>query len=427
MRGRLALLAAATTSMVVIAFLIPLAILVQRVVADRALEAADVEARSLAPVVASVDQGELDRIVGSGADTSTGELTVFMPDGRVLGHAAPDDDDVALGRAGRSFTAPVSGGVAVFLPVVIAGTGTAVVRVMVPDSRLAQGVGAAWAVLAATGFAMVLLALLVADRIAGGVVGPTRLLAAASQRLAEGELETRVEPAGPPEVAELGRSFNLLAARIGELLEAEREAAADLSHRLRTPLTALRLDIERQPEGAAKEVLTADVDGLERSITNVIGLLRRHQRREIRSESDLADVTRERVRFWAALAEDQGRDFGLEVPPGGWPAPVHRDDLEAVLDALLGNVFAHTPEGTAFSVRVEEAAPGSVRLVVEDRGPGIPNHAIARGASGGGSTGLGLDIARRVAEGAGGSLTVGDREGGGARVTVELPSLDDHP
>src|SRR5207302_1129105 len=179
--------------------------------------------------------------------------------------------------------------------------------------------------------------------------------------------DTRVKPEGPPEVANLGRAFNLLAARIGELLEAEREAAADLSHRLRTPLTALRLDVERQPEGAAKEVLTADLDGLERSVTNVIGQLRRHQRREIRAESDLAEVTRERVRFWAALAEDQGRSFSLGVPPGAWPVPIRRDELEAVLDALLGNVFAHTPEGTGFSVRVERDAAGRTRLLVEDR------------------------------------------------------------
>src|SRR5205823_2168913 len=154
------------------AFLIPLAILVQSVVADRAMEAADVEARSLAPVVASVDEGaELDRIVGSAAENRTGELTVFMPDGRVLGHAAPDDSDVALARAGRSFTGRVAGGVAIFLPVVVAGTGNAVVRVMVPDARLQQGVVSAWAALAATGVAMVLLAVLVADRIASGVSG----------------------------------------------------------------------------------------------------------------------------------------------------------------------------------------------------------------------------------------------------------------
>ena len=92
----------------------------------------------------------------------------------------------------------------------------------------------------------------------------------------------------------------------------------------------------------------------------------------------------------------------------------------------IDNVFAHTGEGTAFRVRVEGTEDDAVRLVVEDDGPGLAGpDVVTRGASTVGSTGLGLDIARRTAEAAGGALRLGSSDGGGARVVLELPrSLD---
>jgi signal transduction histidine kinase len=94
-----------------------------------------------------------------------------------------------------------------------------------------------------------------------------------------------------------------------------------------------------------------------------------------------------------------------------------RDELILAIDALLGNVFAHTPEGTALRVAVSGHG-----LVVEDAGPGIrdPATAVRRGVSGAGSTGLGLDIARRVANAAGGRLEIGTSRLGGARVALVL-------
>ncbi len=421
MRKRLALLAAATTSMVVIAFVVPLALLVETVARDRAISAAETEARSLAPVLAAVrDESTLDSVIQSTADTNTGSLTVFMPDGRIIGRPAAADSDVALARAGKSFTATIPGGVAVLVPVLIAGTGTAVIRVTVPDSRLRQGVTEAWLTLAVTGAALVLVAVVVADRIATGVVDPTRALAEAARRLAGGELATRFNPAGPPEVAEVGRAFNILADRIGALLAAEREAAADLSHRLRTPLAALRLDIERPVDASWRDRLAADVEAMERGVDAVIRDLRRHSREGVRPESDLAAVTRERVAFWSALAEDQGRPLRLFAATERRLVALHRDDLVAILDALLENVFAHTPDTCAVEVRVEAAEEGRSRLVIEDEGSGLSSLVIARGISRSHSTGLGLDIVRRTAEAARGTLTLGNRAGGGTRVEVEL-------
>jgi signal transduction histidine kinase len=97
--------------------------------------------------------------------------------------------------------------------------------------------------------------------------------------------------------------------------------------------------------------------------------------------------------------------------------PVPRSELILAVDALLGNVFAHTPEGAAFRVTVSPAG-----LIVDDAGPGIadPAAAVQRGVSGAGSTGLGLDIVRRVAEAGGGRLAIDRGPLGGARIALLL-------
>jgi signal transduction histidine kinase len=101
----------------------------------------------------------------------------------------------------------------------------------------------------------------------------------------------------------------------------------------------------------------------------------------------------------------------------------HCDDLVTCTDILLENVFAHTPEGVVLAVRLSPRAGGGAWLVVSDDGPGFGDADPGqRGVSRGGSTGLGLDIARRIAEASGGPLVTGRSASGGAVVTLSLGS-----
>jgi signal transduction histidine kinase len=100
-------------------------------------------------------------------------------------------------------------------------------------------------------------------------------------------------------------------------------------------------------------------------------------------------------------------------------------DLAAALDALLENVFAHTPDGTPMCVEVSRLTDGGGRVVISDGGPGLNAVAAGRGVSAVGSTGLGMDIARRTAEAAGGAMLTGTSVLGGAAVELTLrPALD---
>jgi signal transduction histidine kinase len=111
----------------------------------------------------------------------------------------------------------------------------------------------------------------------------------------------------------------------------------------------------------------------------------------------------------------------MHLPEHPVPVRAARDDLVAALDAVLENVFAHTPEAAPARVTVTANPGGGGVLTVDDGGPGLPaGWQARRGASGGGSTGLGLDIARRTAEAAGGGLALGTGPLGGARVELSF-------
>jgi signal transduction histidine kinase len=420
MRARLVLLVAATSLLVVVAFLVPLALLVRSSAADHALGSAAVEIQALAPLVTSVDRPTLTNAVAHANAGNPHQVTVFLPDGSVVGAPARRSATVDLAIAGRSVTGDAPGGREVVVAVAGLADGTAVLRTFVDDQELRRGVTPAWAMLGLLGAGLVLVTVLVADQLAHTFIRPLAAVAEVSNRMAGGGLDVRATADGPPEVQAVSHGLNMLAERIGEMLNREREHVVDLSHRLRTPLTALRIDAEGLPDPADRARIVADVDSLERSVNDIIRTARRLGGQADVESCDAARVVPERVRFWSTLADEEQRTVAVDLESAPLPVRVSQDDLSACVDALLGNVFAHTPDGTGLAVRLHRRAGGGARLVITDHGPGLPDALIVRGRSESGSTGLGLDIAARTAAASGGGLRLGRGPDGGAEVTLDL-------
>ncbi|MFE6865384.1 ATP-binding protein [Kitasatospora sp. NPDC057692] len=494
--------AVAGTTMVALAFLIPLGLMVQQTARDRAFTAAERQAAALGPAlaittsedaiaraVASTDAGAQGRMAvhlpppegaagsgtgaASGSGTASGGGTAAGPAGAAGGVAAApggtgtaagapgtpgvaaaaatgpaagatigevralDADVDTAGVQGRSFTVQVPGGFALLQPVAVDTTRTAVVEVFVADGDLTRGVATAWQVLSGVALGLVAISVLVADRMGARIVASARRLAAAARSLGSGNLAVRVpvdgkQAAGSPvELHEAAHAFNAMADRVVQLLAAERELAADLSHRLRTPLTVLRLNAASLGDGDAADATRHAVSQLEREVDQIIRSARRapEDAPAVTVGCDAAEVIRERVGFWSALAEDEGRPWQLAGADRETPVPVQRGDLAAAVDALLGNVFRHTAVGTAFSVDVLPTE-SSVIVLVGDAGPGFtdPQAALKRGEGHGGegSTGLGLDIVRKLAEATGGDLALGASAVlGGAEIRLRLRTRQD--
>ncbi|PZF93039.1 two-component sensor histidine kinase [Micromonospora deserti] len=381
-------------------------------------------------------------VAASGDDPATRPVVHGLGVDESGGRAAAAD--LQRARAdGRSLVVDVDGGVVRLDPVVL-GDRTAVVEVFVPESAPGDGAASRWLLLLGVAAALVGAAVLVVDRVAARAVDSARALVRAALAVGDGDLAVRVEPSGPRELAEAGYAFNRMADRLVAARTEERELVADLSHRLRTPLTVLRLDAEalESDDTSVGSFSEAELDrrrGIRRirqaivTLEGEIDVLIKTTRKTVAHEAgpamcDVSEVVRDRMVFWAALAGDQNRPHRVIGAQLRIPAPVPRAELAAALDAVVGNVFRYTPQGTAFEVAVSRR-DGYVAIRIDDAGPGIanPDRALRRGASDQGSTGLGLDIAKRVALQANGSVSIDRARLGGASVVMLLADPEATP
>ncbi|MFE6945280.1 sensor histidine kinase [Streptomyces chartreusis] len=435
MRWALVKVCLAVTTMVVVAFAVPLGLVIREMARDRAFSNAEREAAAVAPALSiTTDRDQLERVVASAGSDSGMAVHIPASSDKASGGTSAVDlgrqraaaaDIVTVRRLGRASTSDVPGGSTLLQPVALSSGEIAVVEVFVPDAEVTNGLTTAWTVLAGVGLALIVGSVAVADRLGVRMVRPAQRLVEGAHELGEGKLGSRVPEEGPTELRLAAVAFNSMADQVVQLLANERELAADLSHRLRTPLTVLRLNAASLGDGPAAEQTRTAVAQLEREVDTIIRTAREAKPQTVAAGPgagcDAAEVVRERMAFWSALAEDEGRKVrvaGVERPVR---IPVARADLAAALDALLGNVFRHTTEGTAFAVDLHNGED-AVIVLVSDAGTGIsdPEAAMARGRGSGsaGSTGLGLDIVRRLAESTGGDVRIGSSVLGGTEVRI---------
>ncbi|MET0425213.1 MAG: HAMP domain-containing sensor histidine kinase [Actinoplanes sp.] len=410
---------------------------------DQALAVAE---RRSATVAGALTAGATQKGLGAVLAAAGGEPVVHAPGVATAGRA-PAAEVRRAQQTGNTIITDVSGGL-VRLEPVTAGGRTSVIEVFVPEAALGEGAARDWWLLFGIALGLVAGAVIVVDRLARGAVGSARNLVHAAMAVGGGDLGVRIQPSGPRELAEAGYAFNRMADRLVTSRTNERELVADLSHRLRTPLTALRLDAEAlDPDDTQIIDLTDDevdrrrgirrirqaIVTLEGEVNQLINTTRKAVAAQVASAPetgvcDVSEVVRERMVFWSALAGDQDRKYRVIGAQLRIPVPVARAELAAALDAVLGNVFRYTPQGTAFEVGLTRR-DGWVALRIDDAGPGIgdPEKAMQRGQSDQGSTGLGLDIARRAAQATGGSVSLDRAALGGASVVMLLADADAVP
>lgn len=429
MRRSLIVTVAAAVGMVLLAMLVPMAVLLRDYALEDRLSRAALEVQATEAAVSRYGPEDVRSYVDRINREDGVRTTVLYHEDLSVGPDPGEDyETVSARNTGQARIADVDGGVEFLVPVSLGGSSAApgdtpVIRVVVERPGLESGIVRSLVVLLLLGLVLLVGALVLADRLGRSFVQPVKALAAYAGQLGSGRRPSAPAPDGPPEVRELGAALDLLVDRIEVLLERERAGVADLSHRLRTPVTALRLGIEGLTDGAERERLGADLDRLEEMVDHVVREARRSEREGLVASADALAAVAERTAFWAPLAEDQNRSLEVSVAPGEGRVRAADEDVRALVDVLLDNVFSHTPEGAGIRVSAVVAG-GGVVLVVEDDGPGFPEglDPLDRGASGAGSTGLGLAIAHQTATESGGGLVLETSASGGGRVVLTLGS-----
>lgn len=256
---------------------------------------------------------------------------------------------------------------------------------------------------------------------------PVVVASGLAERIGPTHTEVRLPEAGiPQEILPLVHAVNAALDRLEEGFRAQRDFTADAAHELRTPLTILRTQIDMIEDRDLAQSLRNDVESMSRLVNQLLEIAELDTFQVNDDEvADLTAVATEIAAYLAPIALSRGKT--VAVAGAEAPVPV-RGNAEAIGRAvrnLVENALAHTPPGTA--VDIEVGADGV--LCVSDCGPGVApadrevifRRFWRRDRRRPGSAGLGLSIVARIAEMHGGTVSVGDRPGGGAAFTLRFP------
>jgi signal transduction histidine kinase len=326
--------------------------------------------------------------------------------------------------------------IAVTVPVASGGEVHGAVQLAAPADAVEAHVRSNWLTLLGIALLAVGATGLAGAAIARSLSRPVLDVSGAVARFAEGDLDIRApEDRGPREQRELARRFNQMADQLGRLLRAHQAFVSDASHQLRSPLTALRLELEELELGRADDDALADgirraiaeTHRLSRLVADLLALARADVEVADLTSEDAAATLRTRVAAWQPLATEQGVRLEVDVdePLVVESVPGH---LAQILDDLLDNAIEAAPVGSTVRVR-GVAMGGRAELHVLDAGPGLDDETRRRAfdrfwrgprARPGTGTGLGLAIARQLARRSGGEVELRDAPAGGTDAVVAL-------
>jgi two-component system sensor histidine kinase CpxA len=269
---------------------------------------------------------------------------------------------------------------------------------------------------------------------------PLRQMSRSMDRIAQGDLDHRVEVKGQDEVARMGESFNAMADRVSSMIRHSKEILAGVSHELRSPLTRMKLSVELLTSGSSRDKhlrsLTEDIDLLDQMVEELLTASRLDLGTQtIRPEEcaldELIDEAWSRIAFEADATDVT---LSIDVIPEDLTLRVDRALVVRLMGNLLENAVRYAP-GAPVEVRARPTDTGRIELSVRDQGPGVAPDALdhlfepfyradpSRSRRTGG-TGLGLMIVQRAVESHGGTVHAAPADDqGGLVVTFDLPSV----
>jgi signal transduction histidine kinase len=255
---------------------------------------------------------------------------------------------------------------------------------------------------------------LVGRRQARRLALPLEDLAVAARRLGEGDFSVRTRKGGIPEIDSVGTALNGTAGRLDDLLAREQAFSADASHQLRTPLAGLRLRLEavlERPDHELRAAIAAslvDADRLETTIDELLALAR-NKRAAQTAPIDLGALLDEMSPEWCARLALQGRDLELKIDSGAQNPSASTAAVRQILGVLIDNATIHGSGTVTVAVRESSDA---VAIDVCDEGAGVSepeNVLFTRRADERNGHGIGLTLARRLAEADNGRLELTQR------------------
>jgi signal transduction histidine kinase len=296
-----------------------------------------------------------------------------------------------------------------------------------------------WWQLLTAGLIAAAIALVMARYLARGMTQPLRDMAAAVGRMETGDYSVRVHTRSRDEVGQLAEAFNKMSAELEQLERLRRDLVANVSHELKTPISALRSHLENlldgveRPDPATLQVMLAQSERLGRLVDQLLDLSRLESG-EVRLQREpvtLAPLVSQVLSEIEVATTDSGVVLANDVPTE-LRVDADRERLHQVLFNLVDNAIRFTPGGGEVHV-VAARVNGSVEVRVADTGVGIAQEHLprlfdrfyrvdpARSQKDGG-TGIGLAIARSVVEAHGGHIRAESESGRGSTFTFDLPT-----
>jgi signal transduction histidine kinase len=341
-------------------------------------------------------------------DDGSTRLAVYDARGVKLSGTGPASADAPVARAlhGEPGDGHSDSMTVVAIPVFQRGRVVGAIRASEPRNFILTRTLRAWGAMGLLAVLAFIVATLLARYQARKLTRPIDDLVDAAERLGGGDFSVHAAPSGVPELDRVGVAINSTAERLGALVDRERSFTADASHQLRTPIAGLRVGIEgalltpgRDARAALEEALIP-LDQLEATVTDLLALARHPH--AVRYPLDLDRVFTALTDDWDRRPDRDGRGIVVEIAPD-LPHPlVAEAAIRQILRVLIDNATLH---GAGDITLRSYEVPGGIAIDVGDEGPGLAN-ADVLDQPGDDSPGMGLSLARRLAEAEGGRLRI---------------------